>query len=721
MLRFEMSQPIESEQSPSSVAQRLAEAAARMSQGIERGAPGAGPYHLRMEQVAVFRDFARYLSDVAGRPPRAGSAFCRIILPPRTGKTVIAGHIIGRSGLRATVIVPTRTLVEQTARVLRDLLPGMSVGVIYGARRDLVEQGVNVTTYAFLQRCGADHMPEPLRQVELVFADEAHHVMTGSRRRLLQEGFEPGAIRIALTATPDYDAARRLASVFPDLVHEINLREALALELLAPLRVWVAEVDEDASRVHLVAGDFDQELLGRLMSSAPFFRATQLFRYSRPEADMPAIIACASRQQAHDLHRYLVEHRPPDRPEPALILGDTPNTERERLLADFERGEVDTLVQVGVLLEGWSSLRCKLLVDLAPTASRVRATQKSFRVMTRAGDAEARIYVLLPKDLPSTPVLPMDLFGEQGEEYLCGARVESKRGEAPVRTGLEKLERTPIAGVELKQRLLVSTRFAKPALERTNLRQIRRVLESCPEFHPDCGVFQFRGFEFSHPLFHGRGDFLLTWLGVPPTRAGLAAFLGRLYPDAIGSRILAEAGEPDVERWREDDVAALEERMAYEVRMFGRPFEDMVTHWRAYGGRDAPAPSLDEEVMAKEEHARLRRLIAQLSPRESTVVIKRFGLDGREEPTFEELSQSMGVSRERVRQILRKAMRKLGRWWKYPSDDELALAHDLPPGRRARLAREKGEPVRREEGSAQAPARSERRGGRRRRIWRTLG
>lgn len=64
----------------------------------------------------------------------------------------------------------------------------------------------------------------------------------------------------------------------------------------------------------------------------------------------------------------------PARPEQVGVLGDF-----KRYLAAVHSGD-----GVGVLIEGWNSPRCKLLIDLAPSLSRVRATQKHFRVLTRS-------------------------------------------------------------------------------------------------------------------------------------------------------------------------------------------------------------------------------------------------------------------------------------------------------------------------------------------------
>jgi superfamily II DNA or RNA helicase len=121
----------------------------------------------------------------------------------------------------------------------------------------------------------------------------------------------------------------------------------------------VAEVDHASSSVRMMAGEYDRDTLGRLMSSAPFFKAAEAFRYAGVNREKAALICCATRQQAHDLCQFLIVHRPAGSAAPALLLGETSRADRDRALTDFETGAIDTLVQVGVLIEGWSSLRCK--------------------------------------------------------------------------------------------------------------------------------------------------------------------------------------------------------------------------------------------------------------------------------------------------------------------------------------------------------------------------
>lgn len=641
----------------------------RAAERLEAASPGSHVGSaLRPEQTAVYRDAAEYLLDVATRPEGvAAMPFGRIVLPPRTGKTVIAAHLIGRSGLMAAVIVPTRALVMQTVRELRTHAPNAPVGVFFGEQKEIVADGVNVLTYAMLQR-GWERgiLPPAIRGAALVFADEAHHAMTEARRDILRTAFDPRAIRLALTATPDYGPDRQLRHHFPDLIHEIDLAEALALELLAPARVWVAEVDADASVVRFIAGDYEADTLGRLMSTAPFLRAVEVFRYLPQNADIPALVSCASRQQAYDLWRFLQAHRPKDRPAPALILGDTPGDERERLLGKFERSRLDTLIQVGVLIEGWSSPRCKLLIDLAPSASRVRATQKYFRVMTRHGAAEARLYVLLPKALPSLPVLPMDLFGQLGE-YECGEVVGGPGGgERP----LVPHPRTPVAGVQLKQRVLLSGILEKPGLDPTCTEDVRGVLESCAELdvRRPCGPRQFRWLWFNHALFKGRGDFLLRWVGVERTNEVYYSWLGRLYPtllDELANAFLG-TGMP-TDRWCEDDVTRLTRQL--ESVVAGGPGD-----WRARdalhvltGGLGDLEPNPETRLLAQDEAALAVALFQRLRQKERQVLLMSFGLENEESLSFSEIAASYEVTGTRVAQIAAKGLRKL-RSWMYALD-----------------------------------------------------
>jgi RNA polymerase primary sigma factor len=56
---------------------------------------------------------------------------------------------------------------------------------------------------------------------------------------------------------------------------------------------------------------------------------------------------------------------------------------------------------------------------------------------------------------------------------------------------------------------------------------------------------------------------------------------------------------------------------------------------------------------------KVRKSLACLAPREEKVIRMRFGIGERSDHTLEEVGQQFGVTRERIRQIEAKALRKL--------------------------------------------------------------
>ena len=76
---------------------------------------------------------------------------------------------------------------------------------------------------------------------------------------------------------------------------------------------------------------------------------------------------------------------------------------------------------------------------------------------------------------------------------------------------------------------------------------------------------------------------------------------------------------------------------------------------------DEQAETPYEQLEEKTVNTMLRDMIKTLPPREATILTFRFGLDGGNERTLEEVGQKFGVTRERVRQIQNIALHKMRR------------------------------------------------------------
>ncbi len=74
---------------------------------------------------------------------------------------------------------------------------------------------------------------------------------------------------------------------------------------------------------------------------------------------------------------------------------------------------------------------------------------------------------------------------------------------------------------------------------------------------------------------------------------------------------------------------------------------------------DPEAASPEEDVLARSLAQRTREILEVLSSREALVLRRRFGIGHQGEWTLEQLAQELGVTRERIRQIEKRALVKL--------------------------------------------------------------
>ncbi len=81
--------------------------------------------------------------------------------------------------------------------------------------------------------------------------------------------------------------------------------------------------------------------------------------------------------------------------------------------------------------------------------------------------------------------------------------------------------------------------------------------------------------------------------------------------------------------------------------------------------KKSPAPA--EEIIHSKLEEQINKILSELTPREEQVIRKRFGIGEKTDHTLEEVGKLFNVTRERIRQIEAKALRKL----KHPSRSQI--------------------------------------------------
>ncbi len=133
----------------------------------------------------------------------------------------------------------------------------------------------------------------------------------------------------------------------------------------------------------------------------------------------------------------------------------------------------------------------------------------------------------------------------------------------------------------------------------------------------------------------------------------------------VERRLLAELGrDPSLE-----ELAVAAEVSAEEIEYIRRAGRSPVSLEKPVGEddestfgdfiQDTVAPRPDEAAEAVMQRDALLGILGMLSPRERRVLELRYGLDGNDPRTLDEVGRAISVTRERVRQIENQSLRKL--------------------------------------------------------------
>jgi ribonuclease E len=343
------------------------------------------------------------------------------------GKTVAALGFVEASQTGGILILThRRNLVDQFHGELRERGYQKRISRPLYVGEDSPKGPVTVETYQWFVR-NAGRISSAYT---IVICDEAHTALGEKTSGAIRAW--TGPIFIGMTATGAL-IARHVTDLFPTQTSRFDLAQAARRGVIAPLRcvrispgVGVRTIANVPLRRGEVDTEFDQEELAALLDQHPFNIAAANLYKTRFNG-VPGVVYAAGVQHAYNL----AEAFRAEGLKAQAVSGETPKRELAEILARYERGDIDVLINAQLLAEGWNSPRATVCVHLAPTASKRIYQQRVGRVTRRHPGKEAGLVVdfVHPATKNDDPVVTLHSLLDR-DVYRGGAIVVG-----PVRRG----------------------------------------------------------------------------------------------------------------------------------------------------------------------------------------------------------------------------------------------------------------------------------------------
>ncbi|MCW2953379.1 MAG: helicase domain protein, partial [Conexibacter sp.] len=343
------------------------------------------------------------------------------------GKTVAALGFVEASRTGGVLILThRRNLVDQFNGELRDRGYAARIAPPLLAGRDNPRGPVTVETYQWFVR-NAGRISDAY---SVVICDEAHTALGEKTSAAIRAW--GGPVFVGMTATGAL-IARHVTDLFPTQTSRFDLAQAARRGVISPLRCirippgpGVRTIAKVPLRRGEVDTEFDQDLLAELLDQLPFNLAIADLYRTRFNG-VPGVVYTAGVRHAYNVAQAFRDLGM----KAQAVSGETPKRELARILADYEAGRIDVLINAQLLAEGWNSPRATVCMHLAPTASRRIYQQRVGRVTRRHPGKEAGIVVdfVHPATRHDDPVVTLHSLLDR-DVYRGGAIVVG-----PVRRG----------------------------------------------------------------------------------------------------------------------------------------------------------------------------------------------------------------------------------------------------------------------------------------------
>jgi DNA repair protein RadD len=326
---------------------------------------------LRDYQEAALDHLYQYFTKHTGHPV--------VALPTGTGKSVIIGEFVRRAlfwypTTRILMLTHVKELIEQNMKALLKLWPTAPAG-IYSAGLNRKEHRHNII-FAGIQ--STYKKPSLFGHVDLILIDECHLVsprgesmygkliskLTTKNPQLKVIGFSATPYRMKHGMLTDDDG------IFTDIAFDLTGRKAfnwlIAQGWISPLVPRQTDEELDVSGVRMSGGEFIlKDLQEHVDHEEITTRALAETVRLASGRNRWLIFASGITHSEHVAEALREQYGIPA----AAVHSKLEETERDKVIRDFKRGNLKAIVNNNILTTGFDSPEIDCIVMLRPTAS----------------------------------------------------------------------------------------------------------------------------------------------------------------------------------------------------------------------------------------------------------------------------------------------------------------------------------------------------------------